>query len=50
VVSIGYGDWLEGEVRLSERGQVVHEVEFSNGARWIIECAEIRHSWKPTDQ
>src|SRR3990172_5317825 len=36
-----HGDWLLDEVTLSDSGHVLHEVEFSSGARWIIECTDI---------
>ncbi|MCI0402437.1 MAG: hypothetical protein L0212_02805 [Acidobacteria bacterium] len=42
-----HGDWLIDEVRLSDRGQVVHEVEFSTGSRWIIESQDLTCEWKP---
>jgi hypothetical protein len=43
-----HGDWLAAdEVRLSEAGLVEHEVRFSSGARWLIECADIEHGWEP---
>lgn len=42
---IGHGDWLIDELRLSECGLVVHEVVFSTGTRWFIECGDIRYSW-----
>ena len=38
---IGHGDWLVDELRLSESGLVIHEVVFSTGARWFIECRNI---------
>ena len=40
----GHHDWLVDEVRLSDRKLVVHEILFRSDARWIIECADIRHS------
>ena len=40
----GHGDWLFDEVRLSESGNVLHEIVFSSGARWTIECASLEHS------
>jgi hypothetical protein len=44
---VGHGDWLCDEVRLSERNHVLHEIEFSRGSRWIIECADIVCAWEP---
>jgi hypothetical protein len=40
----GHGDWLIDEVRLSNRGDLIHEVVFSSGGHWIIECESITHS------
>jgi hypothetical protein len=39
---VGHGDWLIDEVRLSEKRFVIHEVVFDTGAKWIIECGDIR--------
>ena len=43
----GHGDWMVDEVRLSHEGLVTHEIEFAGGARWLIECADIKYEWKP---
>ncbi len=43
----GHGDWLIDEIRLSERNLVLHEIEFSSGSRWIIECENIRYLSEP---
>ena len=45
--SVGHGDWLVDEVRLSERGLVEHEIRFSQGASWLIECGDLIHKWFP---
>jgi hypothetical protein len=37
----GHGDWLYDEVRLSEQGRVLHEVEWSHGGLWLIECGDV---------
>ena len=42
---IGHGDWLIDEVRLSKSGHVLHEVEFSGGGHWLIECDDIGCDW-----
>lgn len=39
-------DWLRDEIRLSENGFVIHEIEWFN-AHWIIECEDIEHKWIP---
>jgi len=44
---VGHGDWLYDEVRLSEQKFVIHEVEFSRGSRWLIECQDIDWKWEP---
>lgn len=46
-LDVGHGDWLTDEVRLSERGLVIHEIEFSRGSRWLIECGDIVYQWQP---
>lgn len=43
----GHGDWLYDEVRLSERGLVLHEVEWASGGLWLIECGDIAYKWTP---
>ncbi len=44
---VGHGDWLCDEVRLSQRDHVIHEIEFSRGSRWVIECEDIEWTWVP---
>ncbi len=41
-----HGDLFTHEIRLSEAGLIVHELEFVQGAVLIIECADIIHSEK----
>lgn len=43
-----FGDWLYDEVRLSDCGNVLHEVEFENGS-WLIECRNLAFKWFPHD-
>ena len=45
--SKGHEDWVIDEVRLSESGYVLHEVEFSRGSRWVIESEDFIYSCKP---
>ena len=40
----GHEDWLIDEIRVSPTGGVIHEVVFSSGGSWLIECATIRHA------
>ena len=47
LVDPSHGDWLVDEVRLSERGHILHEIEFSSGSHWIIECHDLRYAWLP---
>jgi hypothetical protein len=43
----GHHDWLYDEVRLSENGWVLHEIEWSRGSEWIIESKDIVYKWLP---
>lgn len=45
----GHGDWLDDEIRLSESGNVIHEITFAFNARWLIECENIIYEWKPME-
>jgi hypothetical protein len=45
--NVGHGDWLVDEVTLSENNFVQHEIEFSRGSRWRIECRDIEWAWHP---
>ena len=46
----GHSDWLVDEIRLSEHGNVVHEVVFWSNARWYIECEDIEYKWLPFNE
>jgi hypothetical protein len=46
-LNVGHGDWLVDEVTLSESNLVRHEIEFSRGSRWRIECRDIEWAWHP---
>lgn len=43
----GHGDWLYDEIRLSEQGRVLHEIEWSRGGLWLIECGDVAYRWMP---
>jgi hypothetical protein len=44
----GHGDWLVDEIRFSTSDELVlHEIEFSSGARWLIQCGDLSYEWKP---
>lgn len=45
----GIGDWMYDEFRLSEAGNVIHEIEWSKGARWIIEASDVEYKWIPKE-
>ena len=40
-----HGDWLVDEVRLSDNGKIIHEIEWENRGHWIVECGDIKYSW-----
>src|SRR5262245_29350461 len=44
---LGHGDWLYDEIRLSEQGFVLHEVEWARGGVWLIECGNVAYQWRP---
>ncbi len=43
----GMGDWRYDEFRLSERGHLLHEIEWADGHRWLIEANDIEFEWVP---
>lgn len=46
----GHGDWLYDEISLSERGLLLHEIEWSRGSTWLIESKEFSYRWMPFDK
>lgn len=38
-----HGDLLSHEIRLSSNGEILHEMQFVNGASILIECSDMRH-------
>jgi hypothetical protein len=42
----GHGDWLVDEIRLSESGLILHEIELVLGT-WLIECEDLQYEWQP---
>jgi hypothetical protein len=42
-----HSDWLIDEVRLSDDGNMLHEIEFRYGAHWLIECRDFTYKEKP---
>jgi hypothetical protein len=43
---VGHGDWLIDEVGLSKNGFMTHEVCFSWGGTWYIECEDFSYEWQ----
>lgn len=43
----GHGDWMYDEIRLSEQGNVLHEIEWSRGSDWLIEFKDFAYQWIP---
>lgn len=39
--------WRLDEIRVSPANNVIHEIAFKSGARWLIECKSITYSWLP---
>ncbi len=47
----GHCDWRYDEFRLSERGNVLHEIEWSGArdtGRWLIEASDVHFAWHPS--
>jgi hypothetical protein len=38
------GDWIVDEVTISDTGLIVHEVLYSNGGVWRVECETFSYS------
>jgi hypothetical protein len=45
-----HGDWLADEIRLSDDGIVIHEVEFPVGGSWKIFFTDIEYKWTPFNE
>jgi hypothetical protein len=43
-----HGDWLFDEFTLTERGNVLHEIEWQHG-RWKIEADDVQYKWLPRE-
>lgn len=49
-VAQGHGDWRYDEFRLSESGNLIHEIEWagnSDKSVWIIESNDLQFKWHP---
>jgi hypothetical protein len=42
--------WAVDEVRLADKGRVVHEILWAAQARWLIECGDMRYRWLPIEE
>ena len=47
----GHGDWRYDELRVSERGTLIHEIEWrglpgTRESRWIIEASDLKFEWQ----
>ena len=46
----GHCDWRYDELRLSETGHLIHEIEWHHAGptgRWLIEASDVIHRWIP---
>jgi len=47
----GHRDWRYDELRLSDRGSLLHEIEWcalNDTGRWLIEASDLEFRWLPT--
>lgn len=45
--SFWMSEWRYDEFRLSADGHLLHEIEWADGARWLIEASDIEFEWRP---
>jgi hypothetical protein len=43
----GHQGWRYDEFRVSDDGFLLHEIEWSNGANWLIEASDVEFLWIP---
>ena len=43
----GHGHWRYDEFRVDDCKRVLHEIEWGNGARWLIKCRDVEHRYTP---
>jgi hypothetical protein len=46
----GHRDWRYDELRVSDEGRLIHEIEWwgpTENARWIIEASDLEYEWLP---
>ena len=41
----GHDGWRIDEIRLSNDGNLIHEIRFKSGAQWLIESHNIEYTW-----
>lgn len=45
--ALGAIEVYRDEVRLSDNGHVVHEIEFLGAENWLVECKDMEWAWVP---
>jgi hypothetical protein len=43
----GHGDWRYDELRVSDRGRLIHEIEWRKTGVWVIEASDLEFRWVP---
>ena len=49
-VAQGHGDWRYDELRVNEKGHLLHEIEWASVAytgSWLIEASDLQYRWVP---
>jgi len=46
-VDRGHNDWRYDELRLSDADNLIHEIEWADGAHWLIEASDVEFNWLP---
>jgi hypothetical protein len=41
----GHGDWRYDEFRVTDRGRLLHEIEWAGGGTWFVEANDIVYRW-----
>lgn len=44
-----HGDWLADEISIASDGQIAHDILFSSGITWQIQCQSIRYEYQPIE-
>ncbi len=45
-----HGDWRYDEFSLSAEGNLLHTIEWADGAVWVIEASDLKHQYIPEPQ